>query len=107
MTQFELSQYISKGNSKDVIVTHLNNLIGNFVRSSYLRKWMSRLIKILPQKQRFSDTRIMINKGMANKGKYWIFEKNKGAPVSYFGDLKGTHKGFQYSILPFFSIKYN
>ena len=25
-------------------------------------------------------------------------EKNKGAPVSYFGDLKGTHKGFQYSI---------
>ena len=44
----------------------------------------------------------MINKGMANKGKYWIFEKNKGAPVSYFGDLKGTHKGFQYSISPFF-----
>ena len=47
---------------------------------------------------KFSATRIMINKGMVNKGKYWIFEKNKGAPVSYFGDLKGTHKGFQCSI---------
>ena len=45
-----------------------------------------------------SYTRIMINKGMVNKGKYWIFEKNKGAPVSYFGDLKDTHKGFQCSI---------
>ena len=41
---------------------------------------------------------------MINKGKYWIFEKNKGTPVSYFGDLKGTHKGFQYSISPFFDI---
>ena len=40
----------------------------------------------------------MINKGMVNKGKYWIFEKNKGAPVPYFGDLKGKNKGFQYSI---------
>ena len=47
-------------------------------------------------------TRITINKGIVNKGKYWIFEKNKGTPVSYFGDLKGTHKGFQYSISPFF-----
>ena len=44
----------------------------------------------------------MINKDMVNKGKYWIFKKNKGAPVSYFGDLKGTHKGFQYSISPFY-----
>ena len=49
-------------------------------------------------------TRITINKGIVNKGKYWIFEKNKGTPVSYFGDLKGTHKGFQYSISPFFYI---
>ena len=40
----------------------------------------------------------MINKGMVNKGKYWIFEKNKGAPVSYFKYLKGTCKGIQYSI---------
>ena len=32
----------------------------------------------------------MINKGMVNKGKYWIFEKNKGVPVSYFGELKGS-----------------
>ena len=40
----------------------------------------------------------MINKGMTIKGKYWIFEKNKGAPVSYFEDLKGTYKGIQYSI---------
>ena len=43
-------------------------------------------------------TRIMIHKGMGDKGKYWIIEKNKGAPVPYFGDLQGTHKGFQYSI---------
>lgn len=28
-------------------------------------------------------TRIMINKGMVNKGKYWILEKNKGLPVSF------------------------
>ena len=40
----------------------------------------------------------MINKGMVNKGKYWIFEKNKDIPVSYFGEPKGTHKGIQYSI---------
>ena len=42
---------------------------------------------------KINATRIMINKGMVNKGKYWIFEKNKGAPVSYFKDLKGTYKG--------------
>ena len=24
----------------------------------------------------------MINKGMANKGKYWILEKNKGTQIS-------------------------
>ena len=28
------------------------------------------------------DTRIMINKGMFNKGKYWIFGINKGVLVS-------------------------
>ena len=39
----------------------------------------------------------MVNMGMVNKGRYWIFEKNKGAPVSYFKDLKGTYKGIQYS----------
>ena len=49
-------------------------------------------------KSGISTTRIMINKGMANKGKYWIFEKNKGAPVSYFKDLKGTYRDVQYSI---------
>ena len=35
---------------------------------------------------------------MVNKGKYWIFEKNKGITVSYFKERKGTHKGTQYSI---------
>ena len=35
---------------------------------------------------------------MVNKGKYWIFEKNKDIPVSCFGEPKGTHKGIQYSI---------
>ena len=34
-------------------------------------------------------TRIMINKGMVNKGKYWILEKNKGVPVSFWKILKG------------------
>ena len=29
-------------------------------------------------------TRIMVYKGMVYKGKYWIFEKNKGVPVSYY-----------------------
>ena len=27
-------------------------------------------------------TRIMVYKGMVYKSKYWIFEKNKGGPVS-------------------------
>ena len=49
-------------------------------------------------------TFIMINKGMINKGKYWIFEKNNGAPVPYFGDIKGTQKGFQYSISFWFEL---
>ena len=57
-------------------------------------------------------TRIMINKGMVNKGKYWILEKNKGLPVSFwkilkgffqieysnFEGYKGIDKGNQYSI---------
>ena len=30
-------------------------------------------------------TRIMVYKGMVYKGKYWISEKNKGIPVSFFG----------------------
>ena len=30
----------------------------------------------------FHHTRIMIYKGMVYKRKYWIFEKNKGVPVS-------------------------
>ena len=29
-------------------------------------------------------TSIMINKGVVNSSKYWIFEQNKGIPVSYF-----------------------
>ena len=59
-----------------------------------------------------ADTRIMINKGMVNKGKYWILEKNKGVPVSFwkilkgifqieysnFKGYKGIDKGNQYSI---------
>ena len=40
----------------------------------------------------------MINKGMVNKGKYWIFEKNKGISVSNFGGPKGRNKGIQYWI---------
>ena len=40
--------------------------------------------------------RIMINKGMVNKGKYWILEKNKGLPVSFWKILKG-----------FFQIEYS
>ena len=33
----------------------------------------------------FCNTRIMVYKGMVYKGKYWISEKNKGIPVSFFG----------------------
>ena len=44
------------------------------------------------------DTRIMINKGMFNKGKYWIFGKNKGVSVSNFEEPKGRNKGIQYWI---------
>ena len=40
----------------------------------------------------------MINKGMVNKGKYWIFEKNKGISVSNFKEPKGMNKGIQYWI---------
>ena len=43
-------------------------------------------------------TRIMINKGMVNKGKYWIFEKNKGISVSNFEEHKGRIKGIKYWI---------
>ena len=38
----------------------------------------------------------MINKGMVNKGKYWILEKNKGVPVSFWKIVKG-----------FFQIEYS
>ena len=41
------------------------------------------------RKAKSSSTRIMINKGMVNKGKYWILEKNKGLPVSFWKILKG------------------
>ena len=44
------------------------------------------------------STRIMINKGMFNKGKYWIFGKNKGVSVSNFEEPKGRNKGIQYWI---------
>ena len=43
-------------------------------------------------------TRIMINKGMVNKGKYWIYGKNKGVSVSNFEEPKGRHKSIQYWI---------
>ena len=43
-------------------------------------------------------TRIMINKGMVNKGKYWIYRKNKGIPVYNFEEPKGRNKGIQYWI---------
>ena len=43
-------------------------------------------------------TRIIINKGMVNKGKYWIFERNKDVSVSNFGEPKGRNKGIQYWI---------
>ena len=33
-------------------------------------------------------TRIMINKGMFNKGKYWIYGKNKGVSVSNLKNLR-------------------
>ena len=44
----------------------------------------------------------MINKGMVNKGKYWIFEKNKGISVSNFKEPKGKNKG--YPVLDFILI---
>ena len=47
---------------------------------------------------KIKNTRIMINKGMVNKGKYWIFEKNKGISVSNFKEPKGMNKGIQYWI---------
>ena len=40
----------------------------------------------------------MINKGMVNKGKYWILEKNKGLPVSFWNILKGFFR-IEYSNL--------
>ena len=40
----------------------------------------------------------MINKGMFNKGKYWIFGENKGVSVSNFEEPKGRNKGIQYWI---------
>ena len=40
----------------------------------------------------------MINKGMFNKGKYWIFGKNKGVSVSNFEEPKGRNKSIQYWI---------
>ena len=45
-----------------------------------------------------TGTRIMINKGMVNKGKYWIYGKNKGIPVYNFEEPKGRNKGIQYWI---------
>ena len=41
----------------------------------------------------FLCTRIMIN-----KGKYWIYRKNKGIPVYNFEEPKGRNKGIQYWI---------
>ena len=40
----------------------------------------------------------MIDKGMFNKGKYWIFGKNKGVPVSNFEEPKDMNKSIQYWI---------
>ena len=34
----------------------------------------------------------MINKGMVNKGKYWIYGKNKGIPVYNFEEPKGCRR---------------
>ena len=45
-----------------------------------------------------ANTRIIINKGMVNKGKYWIYGKNKGIPVYNFEEPKGRNKGIQYWI---------
>ena len=39
----------------------------------------------------------MVNKGMVNKGKYWIYGKNNGIPVYNFEEPKGRNKGIQYS----------
>ena len=49
----------------------------------------------------FSNTRIMVFKGMVFKSKYWILEKIKGIFLSEylnFEELKGSHKGVQYWI---------
>ena len=35
---------------------------------------------------------------MVNKGKYWIYRKNKGIAVYNFEELKGRNKGIQYWI---------
>ena len=35
---------------------------------------------------------------MFNKGKYWIFGKNKGVSVTNFEEPKGRIKGIQYWI---------
>ena len=40
----------------------------------------------------------MINKGMVNKGKYWIYGKNKGIPVYNFEEPKGRNKAIKYWI---------
>ena len=80
-------------------------------------EWLRFFLKIIMRldlvKRSFTCfTRIMINKGMVNKGKYWILEKNKGLPVSFwkilkgffqieysnFEGYKGIDKGNQYSI---------
>ena len=44
----------------------------------------------------------MNNKGMVNKGKYWIFEKNKGISVSNFKEPKVRNK--EYPVLDFIVI---
>ena len=36
---------------------------------------------------------------MVNKGKYWIYGKNKVIPVYNFEEPKGRNKGIQYSII--------
>ena len=49
----------------------------------------------------FSNTRIMVFKGMVFKSKYWFWEKNKGFFLSEylnFGELKGSTQGIQYCI---------
>ena len=49
----------------------------------------------------YANTRIMIYKGMVYKGKYWIFEKNKGIPVSNCQHLQGY---FLESVLTFLNL---